>query len=67
MLRQWMAQGRIVRMDPQHLIFAIWAVTQHYADFDVQVQAVLGSNDEARFHDAAATIETLFFKGLLPR
>jgi len=66
-LRQWMAQGRIVRMDPQHLIFAIWAVTQHYADFDVQVQAVLGSNDEARFHDAAATIETLFFKGLLPR
>lgn len=66
-LRKWMDEGRLARMDPRHLIFAIWAVTQHYADFDVQVQAVLGSSDEARFHDAAATIEKLFFRGLLPR
>ncbi len=66
-LRRWMAEGRLVRMDPHHLIFAIWAITQHYADFDVQVRAVLGSDDEARFHDAAAAIEMLFFRGLLPR
>ncbi|QPH52384.1 TetR family transcriptional regulator C-terminal domain-containing protein [Pontivivens ytuae] len=66
-LRRWMAQGRLARMDPHHLIFAIWAITQHYADFDVQVRAVLGSDDEARFHDAAAAIEMLFFRGLLPR
>ncbi|SOH92748.1 transcriptional regulator, TetR family [Monaibacterium marinum] len=66
-LRRWMDEGRLAKTDPQHLIFAIWAVTQHYADFDVQVRAVLGSDDEARFHDAAATIEALFFKGLLPR
>ena len=66
-MREWMAQGRLAKMNPQHLIFAIWAVTQHYADFDVQVQAVLDSGDEARFHDAAATIEALFFRGLLPR
>lgn len=66
-LRKWMDQGKLAKMDPCHLIFAIWAVTQHYADFDVQVQAVLDSSDEARFHDAAATIEALFFRGLLPR
>ena len=66
-MRRWMEDGKLARVDPRHLIFAIWAVTQHYADFDVQVQAVLGTDDEARFHDAAATIETLFFKGLLPR
>ncbi len=34
--------GKIAKCDPYHLIFAIWATTQHYADFDVQVQAVLG-------------------------
>ena len=38
----WMDQGKIARTDPYHLIFAIWATTQHYADFDVQVRAVLG-------------------------
>ncbi len=37
-----MDEGRIARVDPVHLIFSIWALTQHYADFDVQVRAVLG-------------------------
>jgi TetR/AcrR family transcriptional regulator len=27
------------RVDPSHLIFSIWAITQHYADFAVQVRA----------------------------
>ena len=37
-----MRAGRIAGTDPYHLIFSIWATTQHYADFDVQVRAVLG-------------------------
>lgn len=40
-LTRWMDEGRIARVDPVHLIFSIWALTQHYADFDVQVRAVL--------------------------
>jgi TetR/AcrR family transcriptional regulator len=38
----WIAAGKLQPVDPEHLIFAIWAVTQHYADFGVQVEAVLG-------------------------
>jgi TetR/AcrR family transcriptional regulator len=30
------------------LIFAIWAVTQHYADFGVQVDAVLGGKIDSK-------------------
>ena len=47
----------------------IWAVTQHYADFDVQVQAVLGADavPERRFADAGATLMTTLFEGLRPR
>ncbi len=41
-IRGWSAAGRIAPVDPHHLIFSIWALTQHYADFDVQVRAVLG-------------------------
>ena len=43
-LTRWMDEGRIARVDPVHLIFSIWALTQHYADFDVQVRAVLGKD-----------------------
>lgn len=65
----WMADGKIVRTDPYHLIFSIWATTQHYADFDVQVRAVLGKDrgGEGRFEDAARYLENLFMHGLVPK
>jgi TetR/AcrR family transcriptional regulator len=68
-LRGWMREGRLARVDPYHLIFALWATTQHYADFDVQVQAVLGADHggEGRFEDAARSIELLLLEGLRPR
>lgn len=59
-LRRWMDQGRIARVHPVHLIFSIWALTQHYADFDVQVHAVLGSAEPDPYPEAAAYLETLF-------
>lgn len=42
----WVAQGRIAQTDPRHLLFSIWALTQHYADFEVQVRAVLGDGHD---------------------
>ena len=29
----WVKSGKLAPIDPQHLIFMIWASTQHYADF----------------------------------
>lgn len=68
-LETWMDQGKLIRTDPYHLIFSIWATTQHYADFDVQVRAVLGPErgGEGRFEDAARYLENLFLHGLLPK
>ncbi|MET3899419.1 TetR/AcrR family transcriptional regulator [Devosia sp. UYZn731] len=65
----WMDEGKLARTDPYHLIFSIWATTQHYADFDVQVRAVLGPSrgGEGRFEDAARYLEQLFLYGLTPR
>jgi len=68
-IESWMEQGKITRTDPYHLIFSIWATTQHYADFDVQVRAVLGRDrgGEGRFEDAARYLENLFMDGLRPK
>jgi TetR/AcrR family transcriptional regulator len=65
----WMRAGRIVTVDPYHLIFSIWATTQHYADFDVQARAVLGPErgGESRFEDAARFLEQLFLGALRPQ
>ncbi len=63
-LSAWMDQGKIARLHPYHLIFSIWALTQHYADFDVQVRAILG--DEDPFEGAEPFIDTLYRKLLTP-
>lgn len=60
-LAAWMDQGRIAQVHPVHLIFSIWALTQHYADFDVQVRAVLGPGHDP-FVEAETYLETLFKK-----
>ncbi|MEL7230266.1 MAG: TetR family transcriptional regulator C-terminal domain-containing protein [Pseudomonadota bacterium] len=67
-LKGWMDEGRMARVDPKHLIFSIWATTQHYADFDVQVRTVLGDEGkgDGRFHDAARFLDHLFIKGVSP-
>ncbi|MGU0016899.1 TetR family transcriptional regulator C-terminal domain-containing protein [Escherichia coli] len=36
----WVKSGNSRRLIRQHLIFMIWASTQHYADFAPQVEAV---------------------------
>lgn len=54
-IHRWIAQKRIAPVDPYHLIFTIWAVTQHYSDFAVQVLAIMGPRAEAaNFYDEAA-------------
>lgn len=64
-MRDWMAAGRLQETDPYHLIFSIWALTQHYADFDVQVRAVLGHDDA--FTGAERFMDQLYRSLLNPR
>lgn len=59
-IRGWSDAGKVAPVDPYHLIFSIWALTQHYADFDVQVRAILGDADP--YAGAAPFLETLFDK-----
>ncbi len=66
-IERWISAGTIAPTDPHHLIFSIWAMTQHYADFDVQVQAVLGERADRRFDDALAFLSNLFRNALSPR
>ncbi len=65
-IRRWAEAGQIAPVDPHHLIFSIWSLTQHYADFDVQVRAVLGPGTDDPFAEASSYLQTLFTKLLTP-
>lgn len=62
----WIEAGRIAPIEPAHLFFIIWAATQTYADFAVQMTAVLNrkSLDAKFFEDARETLTALVLNGL---
>jgi len=64
-LESWVAQGKMEPIDPVHLFSVIWAATQHYADFEVQVAALVGRRQmTARdFDEAADTIVRMVLRG----
>ena len=65
-IQGWIDEGLLNAVDPRHLIFAIWATTQHYSDFDAQVEAVLGERQDT-MATAEHTLLALFIEGLKPR
>jgi TetR/AcrR family transcriptional regulator len=62
-IQSWMDAGKLNTVDPRHLIFSIWATTQHYADFAAQVGVLLG--DDPKTHDSADLYLTTMFTRLL--
>jgi len=58
LLRCWQTEGRLGVHEPHHLLFHIWAMTQHYADFAVQVEGLTGRtlDDPAFFEQARQAI-----------
>lgn len=65
---RWIAEGRIAPVNATHLLFAIWAMTQSYADFSAQMQLVLGKGklSDGDFSDAEETISKLVIAALVP-
>ena len=62
-IQAWMDAGKLNTVDPRHLIFSIWATTQHYADFAAQVEVLVG--ESPRTHDGADLYLTTLFTRLL--
>ena len=60
----WMSEGKIAPVHPRHLLFSIWSLTQHYADFDVQVRTLMAP--EGPMDGAEEFLENLYRKMLTP-
>ncbi|MDE4192544.1 TetR family transcriptional regulator C-terminal domain-containing protein [Phaeobacter gallaeciensis] len=63
-IQGWMDAGKLQPSHPKHLIFSIWSLTQHYADFDVQVRTLMGEEDP--FEAAPAFLDTFYRRMLTP-
>jgi len=68
-IQSWIDAGKLAPIEPTHLLFLIWAATQHYADFAPQVRAVLGiKNVSARnYREIETSLCRIILRGVLPR
>ena len=64
--KKWQEAGLMAKIDPAHAFFMIWAVTQTYADFEAQIQAVTGVKDydQEVYSDAAGEVVDALVRGL---
>lgn len=65
-IEQWIAEGKLAAVQPHHLIFMLWATTQHYADFATQVEAVTGKTlmDDAFFAETVDNVQRMIINGI---
>ncbi|WP_295541353.1 HTH-type transcriptional regulator RutR [uncultured Pseudacidovorax sp.] len=65
-IAEWVRSGRLRPVVPHHLVFGLWALTQHYADFAVQVQAIAGRTlqDPAFFEETVENVQRLVLDGI---
>ncbi|MDH7786624.1 TetR/AcrR family transcriptional regulator [Ochrobactrum sp. 19YEA23] len=64
LIQSWVDTGRIKPVDPLLFQMHIWAVTQHYADFETQVRSMMevGKDDPLDFERIEKEVSTLFLR-----
>lgn len=65
-IQRWIDEGKMRPVNPRHLLYLIWATTQHYADFGHQIQTLNGGRplSEAQWREAKASVKELVLRGI---
>jgi len=65
-IEKWIAAGKIAAIEPEYLLYMIWATTQHYADFGHQVASLNGGREltDAQFAAAKKTVTEIILRGI---
>jgi len=68
-IQHWIDEGKLAPIDPYHLIFLIWAATQHYADFIPQIKAVMNVSrlNQGHFRKAEQSLTRIILDGVLAK
>ncbi len=65
-IRRWIEAGQMDAINPRHLLYMLWATTQHYADFGHQIETLNGGKplSDAQWEAAKASVKTIILRGI---
>lgn len=65
-VNRWIERGKMRAVVPQNFIYMIWATTQHYADFEVQITAMNEGRPltQEQFETAKQNVADILLRGV---
>ncbi len=65
-IQTWIDEGRMNPVNPRHLLYMLWATTQHYADFSHQIETLNGGTplNEADWAEAKRSVKQIILTGI---
>ena len=65
-INRWIDEGKMDPVDPRHLLYMLWATTQHYADFGHQIETLNGGEplSDTQWEAAKASVKAIILRGI---
>ncbi len=66
LIQRWIDEGKMAAVNPEHLLYMLWATTQHYADFGHQIETLNGGAplSEPQWQAAKASVKAMILRGI---
>ncbi len=66
LIQRWIDEGKMAPVNPEHLLYMLWATTQHYADFGHQIETLNGGKPltDAQWRAAKDSVKTMILRGI---
>lgn len=65
-IQRWIDDGKMKPVNPRHLLYLLWATTQHYADFGHQIQTLNDGKPltDRQWREAKASVRDMVLRGI---
>jgi TetR/AcrR family transcriptional regulator len=66
LIQRWIDEGKMAPVDPAHLLYMLWATTQHYADFGHQIETLNGGAplSDQQWRAAKDSVKAMILRGI---
>jgi TetR/AcrR family transcriptional regulator len=64
-IERWIAAGKMAPVNAEHLLYMLWATTQHYADFGHQIETLNGGPlSDTDWEAAKTSVKEIVLRGI---
>jgi TetR/AcrR family transcriptional regulator len=66
LIQRWIDEGKMTPVNPEHLLYMLWATTQHYADFGHQIETLNGGKPltDQQWRAAKDSVKSMILRGI---